>query len=151
MRSADNPFIISAVRVFNTFNTFNRFSTKCCTIDFVILTNFQHFNKFSTFLSTVFFATFFHAYAKKSSFSTFPLSLLLRLQQVNIINNMEPLGDKSPVPYLIGTGLGDTIRVSPSSSFASLLLFLLFCTALQSLRFRILVCFLLWLLLVCFV
>lgn len=29
---------------------------------------------------------------------------------------MEPLGDKSPVPYLIGTGLGDTVIVSLSSS-----------------------------------
>lgn len=31
---------------------------------------------------------------------------------------MEPLGDKSPVPYLIGTGLGDTVRVFLSFSFA---------------------------------
>jgi hypothetical protein len=31
---------------------------------------------------------------------------------------MESLDDKSPVPYLIGTGLGDTVKVSPSSSFA---------------------------------
>ena len=79
-----NSFL-TRLRVFNTFNTFNRFSTKCCTIKSVFLTNFQQFNKFSTFLSTVFFAAFFHAYVKKSSFSTFPLSLLLRLQQVNIL------------------------------------------------------------------
>ena len=31
---------------------------------------------------------------------------------------MEPLDDNSPVPYLIGTGLGDTVRVSLSSSSA---------------------------------
>ena len=36
-----NLFLFSAVRVFNTFNTFNRFSTKCCTIDFVILRTFN--------------------------------------------------------------------------------------------------------------
>ena len=56
MRSSANPFIVSAVRVFNTFNTFNRFSTKCCTMIFVILTDFQQFNKFSTKLLTAFFA-----------------------------------------------------------------------------------------------
>nr|DAM63156.1 MAG TPA: 4-hydroxy-3-methylbut-2-en-1-yl diphosphate synthase [Microviridae sp.] len=32
---------------------------------------------------------------------------------------MESLNYYSPVPYLIGTGLGDTVRVSHSSSFAS--------------------------------
>lgn len=36
---------------------------------------------------------------------------------------MESLNDNSPVPYLIGTGLGDTVsdtvRVFLSSSFAS--------------------------------
>nr|DAU29559.1 MAG TPA: hypothetical protein [Microviridae sp.] len=53
MRNSANPFLFSAVRVFNIFN---RFSTKCCTLIFVILTNFQQFNKFSTKLSTVFFA-----------------------------------------------------------------------------------------------
>lgn len=34
------------------FNSFNRFSTKCCTMIFVIMTNTQQFNKFSTKLST---------------------------------------------------------------------------------------------------
>ena len=55
-RSSANSFIVSAVRVFNTFNIFNMFSTKCCTMIFVILTNFQQFNKFLTKLSTAFFA-----------------------------------------------------------------------------------------------
>lgn len=32
---------------------------------------------------------------------------------------MDFLDDNSPVPYLIGTGLGDTVKVSLSSSFAS--------------------------------
>ena len=31
---------------------------------------------------------------------------------------MAPLNDNSPVPYLIGTGLGDTVIVSLSSSSA---------------------------------
>lgn len=81
-RSSANSFIVSAVRVFNTFNTFNRFSTKCCTMIFVILTNFQHFNKFSTKLSTLFFAFYLRFSVKFQYFSTFPLSLLLLLQQV---------------------------------------------------------------------
>ena len=85
MRSSANPFLVSAVRVFNTFNTFNRFSTKCCTMIFVILTDFQHFNNFSTNLSTVFFAFYLRFSVKFLYFSTFPHSLLLRLQQVNII------------------------------------------------------------------
>lgn len=84
-RSSANPFIMSAVRVFNTFNTFNRFSTKCCTMIFVILTNFQQFNKFSTKLSTAFFAFYLRFSVKFYYFSTFPLPLLLLLQQVNII------------------------------------------------------------------
>jgi hypothetical protein len=83
-----NPFIISAVRVFNTFNTFNRFSTKCCTIDFVILTNFQQFNNFSTKFSTVYFSFNFRFIVKIYYFSTFPQPLLLRLQQVNIISRV---------------------------------------------------------------
>lgn len=45
----------------------------------------QQFNNLFTILSTLFFITFFRCYVKKSSFSTFPQALLLRLQQVNII------------------------------------------------------------------
>ena len=33
---------------------------------------------------------------------------------------MDPLDDNGPVPYLIGTGPGDTVKVSLSSSFVSL-------------------------------
>lgn len=36
----------------------------------------------------------------------------------NLLKVLKVLKVKSPVPYLIGTGLGDTVRVSPSSSFA---------------------------------
>ena len=82
MRNSANPFILSAVRVFNTFNTFNRFSTKCCTMILVILTNFQQFNKFSTKLSTFFLVLFLRIYVKKKHFSTFQLCLLRLLQQV---------------------------------------------------------------------
>lgn len=81
-----NLFLFSAVRVFNTFNIFNRFSTKCCTMDFVIFDELSTFQQvFNSFFNS-FFATFFSYLRKKSRFSTFPLSLLLRLQQVNIIS-----------------------------------------------------------------
>lgn len=62
---------------------------------------------------------------------------------------MDLLNDNSQVPYLIGTWLGDTVKVSLSSSSVSLSLSLLSYIALQSLYFRTLVGSLLWLLLVC--
>nr|DAJ11828.1 MAG TPA: hypothetical protein [Microviridae sp.] len=43
---------------------------------------FQHFNKFSTNLSTFFLVLFLRTNVKKKHFSTFPHTLLLRLQQV---------------------------------------------------------------------